>query len=85
MERKYLSLVLKNFHLRRDQADWVNSLLAIVQLFVNHILLQILNTGTSVFLSKWSDEENMVTNTTKIESLNATQEAKSDRIGKSNF
>ena len=36
------------------------------------------------FLSKWSDEENKVTNTTKIESLNATEEAKSDRIGKSN-
>ena len=56
-----------------------------MQLFVNHILLQILNTGTSVFLSKWSDEENKVTNTTKMEPLNATEEAKNNRIGKLNF
>ena len=32
LERKYLSLVLKNFHCRKDQEDWLNSLLSKISL-----------------------------------------------------
>ena len=43
--------------------------------------VQVLNTATSVFLSKWSDEENQISNITDTEStFNNSEEVKNERI-----
>ena len=43
--------------------------------------VQVLNTATSVFLSKWSDEENQISNITVTEStFNSSEEVKNERI-----